>query len=454
MWRIAFFLTILTASSLHGQIIFSSGFENWADGLPEGFGGPHTTFAADSIQEVSTPVHGGTKAMRLGIATAGPWQITTAPKAVEAHALYTVGCWVRGRASFAITLFDGRPENNGYAPVGSFTQVNDTVNWQFIQRQIYATQNTSGAEFVLRCVNTSPGSHLIVDDLTIQRTLANAQPVSIAGIQESFWPDGSSPYNFQLVRTQGVVTGRAADLFYIQDGSGPWSGIQVLASPPPTLLLGDSVTIFATVAEHAGPEGTWPGTVTQLIVVQALVDHGVALQQPAPVVVTASEAHWEEWEGVLVTVQDLGCTGPPDPITFEWPGANWQGMLDVVALFHTYLAEVGSYHTITGVVHYQGEGKLAPRSENDFSPGVGVAEQAALVAQLFPNPASTQVQIHLSATVTEARYMVLDLHGRKVMEGQLLGDRLILDVQALSPGPYLFRLIKGDEFLNRHFIVE
>ncbi|MDX9751052.1 MAG: T9SS type A sorting domain-containing protein [Flavobacteriales bacterium] len=446
-------LSILACAPLPGQIIFSSGFENWTDGQPDGFMGPHTTVAVEQLQAVGAPVHGGVQALRIEIGQSGPGQITTQPLAVEAGGLYTLGFWALGSANLTATVFDGRPDNDGYAPTSGYQTINSAANWTYVQRQLYVPYGSDAAEFVLRFVGGQPGSHLVIDDLTVQRTLADAPAVTIAQVQESPWPHGASPYNFQLVRTQGVVTGRASTLFYIQDGSGPWSGVQVLHTPPPTLQAGDSVTVFATVAEYQGPEGNWPGTVTQLIVVEALIDHGPAQVPPQPVEVISGDAHDEQWEGVLITVPDLGCIGPPDPFTQEWPGANWQGTLDVVALFHPHIVEIGTFHTITGVVHYAGEAKLAPRSGADFAPGVGVAELPALTARIYPNPTSEAFTVDLGAHTGPVALTITDATGRMVAREVLTAPRHTMDVSGLANGLYVLALRSGEQLWSTRVMV-
>jgi len=55
-----------------------------------------------------------------------------------------------------------------------------------------------------------------------------ATPVSIYDIQYTTDSSGDSPYTSETVTTQGVVTAVfGSNYVWIQDGSGPWSGLYI-----------------------------------------------------------------------------------------------------------------------------------------------------------------------------------------------------------------------------------
>lgn len=88
----------------------------------------------------------------------------------------------------------------------------------------------------------------------------------------------------------------------------------------------------------------------------------------------------------------------------------------------------------------------------DGGKSLGLLED--MVISLHPNPASATVHIVLSAPINNARYRVLDVNGRVLLQGLLQGDRASIDIAGLASGSYYAQVHATEELLSRSFIVE
>ncbi len=429
--------TVLASVELEAQIIFQSDLESWTNGLPNGMVGTQTDLPTELIVEETELVHGGSKAMRLSLGQIDEKRLSTGPLSVEAGRLYDIRFWLLGKGRLRTSVFDGRAEASGFSPYNTAVIVNSNIEWQQVTQTVYVTNTTSSAEFIFAVEGTSSIAYLVMDDITISRSsLPDPIIATIAEIQTTTSPFEYSPLNFQFVRTNGIVTGVANNSYFIQDGSGPWNGIQVFYPPPATLAIGDSVTVMATVTEFAGYELPWERTLTQLIVVQQLLVHSSGHPEPAPVSLTAEQATEEQWEGVLVRIQDLECLNAPEPDYYEWGAANWQGNTLVDDLLYLYSPTVGNYYTINGIAHYDGVRKILLRSATDVEVGVGVEEFETPDVRVYPNPTSGIVTIELSDRREVTTFSLVDLNGREVSQQVLRNGKQTLDLREWATGFY------------------
>jgi hypothetical protein len=434
----------LLLSPAEAQTLFQSGLESWSEGLPTGFGGGQSTFPPANIQQVNTPVHGGSSAMRVDLADAATGLLTTTPLIVTADRLYEVRFWVQGTGTIRVGLFDGRGENAGFSPLTGPVEVNST-SWQFVIRTVLCANSTLAAEFALELAANGDGSSLVIDDFSINNSdLPTATAVTIDQIQESNLWNGASPLNFEYVRIEGVITGLTPNSYYLQDGSGAWKGIEVRSTPLSDWAPGHRIRVLGTVAELTGFEETWPRGRTQLIAVQHSEVVSTGNPAPSPTLISAWELQEEEWESVLVQVQDLECLSTPDPETNAWTAANWQGTLTVDSLFYLHTPTLGDFYTITGIAIYQGSTVLAPRNVDDFGVGVGLEERSNEALSVWPNPASYEVNIAVGDAMHAMNYSLADALGRTVLTGTLTGSGpAVVPVQHLQEGAYLLKV--GDE---------
>ncbi|MBP1913042.1 DNRLRE domain-containing protein [Thermococcus stetteri] len=183
--------------------------------------------------------------------------------------------------------------------------------------------------------------------------------VSIQEIQSNTINGDNSTYQGQRVTTGGVVTALTKNGIFIQDGTGPWSGIYVYLGSTPSVNIGDLVQVTGTVKEYYG--------FTEITDVTKLTKLGTA-EVPAPVVLKTGEVAQEQWESVLVKVEDVTVTNP-DLGDGEWEIDDGSGPLIVDDLMYKYNAMEGQrLKYVTGIVYYSyGNFKIEPRSADDIS---------------------------------------------------------------------------------------
>ena len=186
-----------------------------------------------------------------------------------------------------------------------------------------------------------------------------AIPLTIYQIQYTTDPSGASPYEGERVETSGVVTAKFADYFFIQDGIGTWNGIAVY--PIQDVEVGDEILIVAYVAEY--------NEKTELTDIVSLEIVGLA-DVPEPVVITTNDlAIMEDYEGVMVKVQDVTVTNE-DLGYGEWEIDDGSGPCRVDDLGeYTYVPVLDDFlYSIIGVVDYTyGNFKLEPRNDDDLN---------------------------------------------------------------------------------------
>jgi hypothetical protein len=192
---------------------------------------------------------------------------------------------------------------------------------------------------------------------------AAADFVSIYDIQYTMDPSGDSPYEGQEVTTQGVVTAFFYDggnrYTFIQDGSGPWGGL-LLYRPDEYVEVGDQLEVTGTVSEYYG--------LTEIAYGDAIVvSSGNPL--PAPEILPSGDVSQEQWESVLVRVEDATVTD--DDLGYgEWLVDDGSG--DVV------VDDMGSYSYtptngelldyVQGPLFYSyGAFKIEPRDNDDIA---------------------------------------------------------------------------------------
>lgn len=440
-------LLLIGTTSLNAQV-FTSDLESWTDGVPDDFMGARTSILAENVIQVNENPHGGASAVQLvntGTANSDHKRFTTQPLSVTAGQSFDVSAWVRGTGEVRFGMYDERP-GNGYSSYSPFTVVNST-EWQEITFTIQAANTSSAAEFIFSVVRTTEPAHLIMDDVTITAgVVVPPTEATIQEIQASSAPDGASPLVGENVLTEGVITGIVTNSggtgtsFFMQDSTGPNSGIYVFGSPG-TAVVGDRVAVTATVSEYGGPiSAPWPQTYTELTNILGIDVLSSGNAAPVPEVLSAGEWAMEQWEGVLVMVMDVQCEYLPTPENFmEWSAANWQGAVLVNDLLYAYSPTVGAAYSVTGIVDYSFSAwKLEPRAESDIEAGsVGIAELNTIDVAIFPNPATDLVRVTLPAASGRAELVLMDAAGRMVMNDVTATDNAVLNVGDLANGVYL-----------------
>ena len=196
----------------------------------------------------------------------------------------------------------------------------------------------------------------------------------IYDIQYTDDPSGDSPYEGQTVTTRGVVTAFFYDgrnrRFFIQDGTGPWSGL-FLYNPDGFLNVGDLVEVTGEVSEYHGLTEIAFGEATVLSSDNPL---------PEPAVLPTGDVSQEQWESVLVRVENVTVTDP-DLGYGEWLVDDGSGGVRVDDLgSYSYAPNAGDLlDFVQGPLYYSyGNFKIEPRDDDD----IGIAPPLVPICEI------------------------------------------------------------------------
>ncbi|MBL8003218.1 MAG: carbohydrate binding domain-containing protein [Flavobacteriales bacterium] len=421
---------IALAGTLQAQTVFTSDLEGWTNNLPDGWVGSKTNINTDSIFQTANNPHGGTYAVELHNTTPHK-RFTTQPVAVTSGTSYTISFWVRGQGQVRTGLFDGRPGgSSGYAPYNAYVTVSSN-SWQQVTQTVTCAYDTTGGEFILSVLSTIAPDHLVIDDVNIE-VAGPPAPTSIFDIQFTTDPNGASPVTNQGVltggRVVGVVTGAG---YYLQSGTGAWSGIYVVDAVN-AVNRGDSVTLGATVEESFG--FTRLNNVTGFTVVNS------GNPDPAVTNVSTAQANTEPFESVVCKVTNVPCVVAPNQFG-EWKLFDTDSLYVDDQMF-AYTPAVGTSYNVTGPLFYSfGRYKMEPRDANDVEVANSIEEGLFATATVGPVPTSDLLNIDLGALAgSRVEYTLSDLTGRSLLNGLLTNGRSTLDLSMLPAGGYLLTL--------------
>lgn len=110
---------------------------------------------------------------------------------------------------------------------------------------------------------------------------------------------------------------------------------------------------------------------------------------------------------------------------------------------HAWIAENGT----NGVAMFDAEYVYTGIGENANGPG------GMNIDQLYPNPASGELNIFVSGNQPGAMVTVIDVLGKVVLRENISGDRLQLDVRNWTEGTYFCKIENGREQVTRRFTV-
>ncbi len=191
---------------------------------------------------------------------------------------------------------------------------------------------------------------------------APATDVTIYDIQYISDPvtNDASPYAGQTVSTSGIVTASNTDGYFISSAvGGAWNGVYVddaINSPSE----GDEVSITGTVEEYYN--------FTRITSVSAYTVDSFGNTLPSPTVI-ATNALEEQYEGVLVQVQNVTVSDIPDGYN-QWDVNDGSGACEIDDLFYmvTPDPQIGDdFSSVTGVVNYSySVFDINPRYEADL----------------------------------------------------------------------------------------
>jgi hypothetical protein len=286
------------------------------------------------------------------------------------------------------------------------------------------------------------------------------RPLNIQDVQYSPFGSGFSAYNNYRVTVSGVVTADTTDLqgdgnqvgrrTYIQNGSGPWSGIWVFGNLADPLIRGQHVTVSGLIREDNS--NTRVDSLTQVVV------NSSNNPLPEPVLISTRTIATtgtgvpngfvpaEQWEGVLVkysnvVVTDVNADGNEGPngggnsnfgeimvadtsnvqTRVELQEGNhqyhnlWVAGLDSIA-GNIYIRENDRFTELRGVMFYSfGNYKLVPRKGDDFvgySTDVesdnNLTPEEYTLSQNYPNPFNPSTVIEYS--LPKAGYVKINIY--------------------------------------------
>lgn len=231
--------------------------------------------------------------------------------------------------------------------------------------------------------SSTDGSTYRIDNVFIGENIPSGI-TSIFDIQFTTDPSGDSPLKDENVTTTGIVTATGPSFYFIQDGVGPWRGIEVFNSTNQP-AIGDSVVVAGRVVEFNG--------VTQIANVTSFDVIASNLNLPTPTLLNTGSVAEEQWEGVFVSVEDAICTN--DNLGFNmWQVNDGSGTLRVDDKMFVYQPTLGERYEITGVVNFAfGNFRLSPRFASDIKTQLAVTESVLTTAKVYPNPANSIVHV-------------------------------------------------------------
>ena len=171
----------------------------------------------------------------------------------------------------------------------------------------------------------------------------------------------TSPYVDDVVTTTGIVTGTSDYGFFLQDETGAWSGIFVILGTDFTLpSIGDQVQITGLVYEDNS--NTKIKNLTALEVLSSNND------LPTPTLITTNQVNDEDYESVLVKVENAICMDANIADNYgKWQINDDSGMALVDDVLFAYEPTLGNSYTVIGCVDYAyGDYTINPRNADDI----------------------------------------------------------------------------------------
>ena len=325
--------------------------------------------------------------------------------------------------------------------------------------------------------------------------------IKISDVQYSPFGTGFSGYNGYEITVSGIVTADTSDIegdgsnispqVYIQNGTGPWSGIQIFGTEALNLVRGDDVTVTGMVNESFGVTRIQnlddPSNIT-------LNSSGNPL--PDPFTISTGDISnsftgllpAESYEGVLVKysnikVVDENADGNPGPDQgsggsrnfgemFVADAGNIQTRVELQDGTHDYnnfwdasldgipirIIDGDTFQEIIGIIFFSFSNyKLVPRRNEDFvghvTTGINELNDAPIsysISQNYPNPFNPSTTINYS--IPKEGYVKLKIYNVLAQNVATLIDgvknagkhQVIFHGENLSSGIYFYRIEAGE----------
>ncbi|MFV0468183.1 MAG: endonuclease [Dysgonomonas sp.] len=188
-------------------------------------------------------------------------------------------------------------------------------------------------------------------------TVSSFKVLSLLSISEIQGTSSISPYNGQVVVTSGIVTGIYPNYITIQNASDAWSGIWLETSA--TVTLGNEIKVRGTVTENSS---VFAGTT--LLTGVSLLENNATTNVIAPLTINAADARDEQYEGVLVKIDNANCSAAN---TNNWTANDGTDII-IYKLGNNFEPTVGTTYSVSGVIsNLNATYQLQPRSNDDIT---------------------------------------------------------------------------------------
>ncbi len=406
------------ANTVGAQIVLQSDFETWTSGTVAGWNGSKTncTTTPDSVNQCTVTPYHGLSCVELVNPGASSKRFSSQPVAITAGTLYSVRFWARGSGSLRTGLA-GVTAANGFGYEYSNTYITlASPTWTLYTQTLLADSTNANAQFLFAVKNTLAASgNVDIDSVTI-RVAGTAPFQSLYNIQYTTAVPANSPYNNQVVTTAGIVTAVFGYGYFVETtGATSWAALYVYDSQH-TVAMGDSIIFSGLVDEY------YNETEMENIVYLNDVSHGNPI--PTPIVVTYSNIQNEEWEGMLIKVNNTSCVRyNAAQAWYVFKDAS-PGIDTVDNIIYTYPFSIGKTYNITGVIHFEYANWIEPRFVADIDSihvTAGIQEFNNFSNfKVFPNPNNGTFTVSIN-TVEEGKNSILalkDLTGRVIYQEQ------------------------------------
>ncbi|MEK7728636.1 MAG: T9SS type A sorting domain-containing protein, partial [candidate division KSB1 bacterium] len=373
---------LMTASDATGSITLDDYF-NAVFNVVNPNGGVWPGFPAGTKINVNGFIRGGTSS---GTTTINPRsladiEVASAPPEITNLQRQPAGITSAAAALVSATIIDAQTsvaaaEIKYRVNGGAFQTVAMTAAANTFSGSIPAQANGARVEYFLTARDTDGNGTSAPSDTSALKYLYFVRDagLTIYDVQYTPYRDTRSPYAGMKVTVTGVVTTDSTDFsfYWIQDGTAPWSGIQVFDQLN-KIGIGDRVRVTGTVTEFR--DATEITNVDSAIVVSR--NNPV----PAPVDVTTGQLATgapasESYEGMLVRVRNVAVTNPFADGTSnfgEFSVSDGSGSVRVDDESATYRGNLDSTYalgdSLTSIIGIHHESfsnkKIEPRSPKD-----------------------------------------------------------------------------------------
>ncbi len=383
--------------------------------------------------------------------------------------------------------------------------------WQAV---IPAQNDSSIVDYFIRAVDDDDNISIYPADTTKNRFyyLVLNRPLTIQDVQYNPYGGLYNGYYGYEVTVRGIVTADTSDLegtetgtllgtqVFMQNGTGPWSGIKIRGTETLSLHRGDDVTVTGTAGEDFGVT-----IINGINSSSNIVINSTGNPLPAPEVLLTSTIDLlssgtvsaERWESVLIRYQNISVTddnadGNPGPDPGSGPLRNYGDILVAdasssntrIALqygthnYHNfwfagmdtipnYVRQGNTFGSITGILWFGFSNyKLLPRKDDDFVDWTTDVEyeneipsEFALL-QNYPNPFNPSTKIEFSlpveGNVTIKIFNLLGEEVRTLVNNELISagkHSVTFEAGNLATGIYIYRLQVGDFASNKKMIL-